>query len=222
MVSSELCHTAAMRIVILGASKGTGGLAVKAALDRGHDVTAFARHPENLQLEHPKLRRLQGDFHDPASVAGAVRGHDAVIVTASASSLKGFKQDPTYFSRGTGYAIDAMKKSGVKRLVVLTAVGTGESRKLFGFFMSTLLVSFILKAPYEDHERQEALVQGSGLDWVIARPTRLTDGPARKRYVKTKAIEQVPRSISRADVADFLVEATEVDSWLRAAVQLGG
>jgi uncharacterized protein YbjT (DUF2867 family) len=211
-----------MRILILGASKGTGALAVKAALERGHDVTAFARHPENLQLEHPKLRRLQGDFHDAASVAGAVSGHDAVIVTASASSLKGFKENPAYFSRGTGYTIDAMKKSDVKRLVVLTAVGTGESRKLFGFLMSTLMVSWILKAPYADHERQEALVRDSGLDWVIARPTRLTDGPAKKRYVKTKAIEAVPRSISRADVADFLVEATEVDTWLRSAVQLGG
>src|ERR1700712_4343933 len=120
-----------MKILVVGASKGTGALTVKAALERGHEVTAFARSPENLQLTHEKLTRLKGDFHDRASVDAAVRGHATVIVTASSTTLKGFKQDPTFFSRGTGYVIDAMKTHGVERLVVLTALGVGESRKLF-------------------------------------------------------------------------------------------
>src|SRR4051812_24362224 len=106
-----------MKILVLGASQGTGALVVKAALDRGHDVTAFARTPDKLKLEHPKLTRVAGNFHDKASVEGAVRGHDAVIITASSTSLKGFKETPDYFSRGTGYAIDAMKANGIKRLV---------------------------------------------------------------------------------------------------------
>jgi uncharacterized protein YbjT (DUF2867 family) len=211
-----------MKIVVLGASKGTGAEAVRAGLARGHDVTVFARSPENLVLEDPKLRRLKGDFHSRESVDGAVTGQDAVIVTASSTSLKGFKADPTYFSRGTGYAILAMKAHGVRRLVVLSALGVGESRKLANFIFDKLLISFILKAPYEDHERQEKLVRESGLDWVIARPGRLTDGPARKRYVKTSAIERIPMSISRADVGDFLVTAAETDTWVQKAVQLGG
>jgi uncharacterized protein YbjT (DUF2867 family) len=62
----------------------------------------------------------------------------------------------------------------------------------------------------------------SGLDWVIARPTRLTNGPARKQSTKTPRLQKVPSAISRADVADFLVEAATVDTWLRQAVQLGG
>jgi uncharacterized protein YbjT (DUF2867 family) len=211
-----------MKIAVLGASQGTGAEAVRLALTRGHDVTAFARTPGKLALEHPKLTKLVGDFHDRSSVEGAVRGHDAVIVTASATSLKGFKQDPTYFSRGTGYTIEAMKAHGVRRLAVLSALGTGESRKLMGFVVEKLVVSFLLKTPFEDHERQEKLVRESGLDWVIARPGRLTNGPARRSYVKTSAIEPVPRSISRADVADFLVGAVEGDTWVRQAVQIGG
>jgi uncharacterized protein YbjT (DUF2867 family) len=211
-----------VKTLIIGASKGTGALAVKAALERGHDVTAFARNPQNLQLEHPRLTRLVGDFHDKASVEAGVRGHDAVVITASSSSLKGFKENPTYFSQGTGYVTFAMKTHGVKRLVVLSALGVGDSRPLFNFFMDKLLISFLLKAPYRDHERQEQIVRESGLDWVIARPSRLTDGPARKRYVKKTTIEPVPGAISRADVADFLVEATAVDTWVHQAVQLGG
>jgi putative NADH-flavin reductase len=211
-----------MRILILGASQGTGALAAKTALGRGHHVTAFARSPHKLMLEHERLRKLQGDFHDRASVAAAVPGHDALIITASATKLSGFKANPNYFSQGTGYAIEAMKAHGVRRLVVLSALGTGDSRRLFNFVMDKLVISFVLKAPYADHERQEALVRQSGLDWVIARPTRLTNGPARKRYVKQTAIVKVPGSISRADVADFLVEAAEVDTFIGKAVQLGG
>jgi uncharacterized protein YbjT (DUF2867 family) len=211
-----------MRIVILGASKGTGAEAARTALERGHEVTAFARNPDKLVSSHTKLTRLRGDFHERASVEAAVRAQDAVLITASSSSLKGFKDHPTYFSQGTAYAIEAMKTHGVQRLVVLSALGTGESRKLANFFVDTLVISFLLKAPFQDHERQEKLVRESGLDWIIARPGRLTNGPARKQYVKKTALEPVPGSISRADVADFLVTAAEVDTWIRQAVQLGG
>ncbi|RKH60315.1 SDR family oxidoreductase [Corallococcus llansteffanensis] len=211
-----------MRIVVIGASQGTGALAVRTALDRGHAVTAFARSPEKLVLEHPKLTRLKGDFHQRASVEEAVRGHDAVIVTASATQLKAFKENPNYFSQGTGFVIDAMKAHGVRKLSVLSALGTGDSKSMANFLVRTLVISFILKLPFEDHDRQERLVRDSGLDWVIARPGRLTNGPARRQYVKKTQGEAVPSSISRADVADFLVEAVEVDTWVKQTVHLGG
>jgi uncharacterized protein YbjT (DUF2867 family) len=211
-----------MRILVIGASKGTGALAARAALARGHEVTAFARHPERLEAADPRLARRAGDFHDAAAVQAAVPGHDAVIITASASSPAAFKAQPDYYSKGTALAIAAMKAAAVRRLVVLSAFGTGESRTAAGFVLQTLLVGWILRAPFEDHERQERLVRDSGLEWVIARPTRLTYGPARGRYVKTAAAEKVPSSISRADVAAFLVEACETAEWVGKAVQLGG
>jgi uncharacterized protein YbjT (DUF2867 family) len=211
-----------VKIAILGASQGTGAEAVKTALERGHEVTAFARTPERLALENPKLTKRKGDFHQRESVEEAVRGHDAVIVTASSTSLKGFKENPTYFSLGTGYVIGAMKAHGVRRLGILSALGTGDSVVLLNIVVRKLLASFLLKAAFEDHDRQEKLVRASGLDWVIARPGRLTNGPARKKYVAKSAVERVPSSISRADVADFLVTAVERGTWLGKTVQLGG
>jgi uncharacterized protein YbjT (DUF2867 family) len=211
-----------MKILVVGASQGTGAECARMALDRGHDVTAFARTPGRLAIEHPKLTRVAGDFHDRTSVDAAVRGHDAVIVTASSTSMRGFKKKPRYFSEGTALVIDAMNAHGVRRLSVLSALGTGESIRLMNFFLRTLLVSFLLKVPYEDHERQEQMVRQSGLEWIIARPGRLTDGAARGKYVKTATIEPVPMAISRADVADFLVMSLETTTWVGKAVQLGG
>ena len=145
-----------------------------------------------------------------------------MVVTASVASLREFRERPDYISRGTGHVVAAMKASGVRRLVVLSAFGVGESRRLVGFVMGRLLVSWILRAPFVDHERQEELVCESGLEWVLARPTRLSNGPARGRYVKTAVLEKVPPSISRADVSAFLIEACETDAWVGKAVQLGG
>jgi uncharacterized protein YbjT (DUF2867 family) len=211
-----------MNILIIGASRGIGALAVRAALNRGHRVTAFARSPLKLALEHPQLQKVCGDFQQPTSVEAALPGHDAVIVTASATRRRAFKEDPRYSSRGTGRVIQAMKMGGVKRLVALSAVGVGETRRLLNPVSRALAAGFLLKVPFEDHERQEKLVRESGLDWVIARPTRLTNGPARARYLKKTVVEPVPGSISRADVASFLVEACEAPTWVGHAVQIGG
>jgi uncharacterized protein YbjT (DUF2867 family) len=211
-----------MKILVLGASQGTGALCVKQALAQGHDVSAFARTPQKLVLEHPKLTRIAGDFHEHTSVERAVQGHDAVIITASATKLSGFKERPDYFSRGTGYAIEAMKTHGVKRLVVLSALGTGESRGLLNVVVRALMVDGLLKAAFLDHAVQEQLTRDSGLEWVIARPGRLTDGPAKGTFVKTAKLEKVPSAISRADVAAFLVESCTSPTFVRQAVQLGG
>jgi uncharacterized protein YbjT (DUF2867 family) len=211
-----------MRILVLGASQGTGALAVRNALDKGHHVTAFARSPQKLAFDHPELKKVQGDFHQAASVDAAVPGHDAVIITASAASLGAFKANPRYFSQGTGYTIAAMKNAGVKRLVILSALGTGSSRSLMNPVVRLLVVDGLLKAAFADHQVQEQQARDSGLEWVVARPGRLTNGPARHRYKKTTAIERVPSSISRADVADFLVDACAAPNWVASAVQIGG
>lgn len=211
-----------MKILVLGASQGTGALCVKAALAKGHAVTAFARTPGKLEVTHPALTKLAGDFHDAASVRGAVAGHDAVIICASPSSLGAIKDKPDYFSRGTRYCIDAMKEHGVRRLVVLTAHGVGDSRPAASWFQRTFLIGRLLKGFFADHEVQEQMTRDSGLDFVIARPTRLTNGKAKGKYQRTADPVPMPSTITRADLADFLVEACESTTWVGKAVHLGG
>jgi uncharacterized protein YbjT (DUF2867 family) len=211
-----------MKILVLGASQGTGALCVKAALAEGHTVTAFARTPSKLDLTHTQLTKVTGNFHDAASVRAVVAGHEAVIICASSTSLRGFKETPDYFSRGTRFCIDAMKEHGVKRLVVLSANGVGDSYAAAGWFQRTFLIAGLLKSVYRDHEVQERMTRESGLDFVIARPTRLTNGKANGKYTRAAEPVAVPSSISRADVAAFLVESCVSPTFVGKAVELGG
>jgi putative NADH-flavin reductase len=211
-----------MKILVIGASRGTGALCVASALAKGHSVTAFSRTPAKLDITHPALVKVAGDFHNPASVSSAVAGHDAVIICASPSKLGTIKEIPDYFSRGTTYCIDAMKTHGVKRLVILSAHGVGESKPAASWFQRKLLIDGLLKGFFLDHNVQERLTQESGLDFVIARPMRLTNGTAKGKYVRTTELVRVPATISRADVASFLVEACESAALVGKRVHLGG
>ncbi len=213
---------AGMKILILGASQGTGALCVKAALEEGHTVTAFARTPSKLDLTHAQLTKVAGDFHNAASVRAAVKGHNAVIICVSSTSLKGFKEKPDYFSHGTKFCIDAMKEYGVKRLVVLSAHGVGDSYDAASWFQRTFMIGGLIKYAFRDHDVQERMTRESGLDFVIARPTRLTNGKANGKYTRVAEPVPVPPSISRADVAAFLLESCQSQAFVGKAVELGG
>ncbi len=210
------------KILVLGASQGTGALCVRTALAAGHTVTAFARTPAKLDLTHERLTKVAGDFHNEASVRAAVPGHDAVIICVSSTSLKGFKEKPDYFSSGTKFCIDAMKAAGVPRLVVLSAHGVGNSYDAASWFQRTFMIGWLIKYAFRDHAVQERLVQESGLDFVIARPTRLTNGKAAGQYARVAEPVPVPESISRADLANFLVESCHSPTFVGKAVELGG
>ena len=68
-----------MKLLVLGATGGTGGRLVQQALQQGHVVTAFARDPKKIHLAHDNLRVVRGDILQPDSVEAAVAGQDAVV-----------------------------------------------------------------------------------------------------------------------------------------------
>jgi uncharacterized protein YbjT (DUF2867 family) len=212
-----------MKILVLGGTAGTGRETVLRALEQGHQVTAAARNPAKMDLSHPALRVVQGDVSDPASLAEAIAGQDAVIFAVGAT-FSGLKQNPEVFSKGTRNTIEAMRAAGVKRLVVLSSFGSGESRAHSGFILNRILRPLLLAPYYDDHDRQEAIVRahGGGIDWVIVEPSMLRNGPAKKKYRVADGGGGVPVAIRRADVADFLVQAAETDRYVRKAVAIGG
>jgi putative NADH-flavin reductase len=188
---------------------------VKQALDKEHNVTAFVRDPSRLSIQHDQLSKVTGDVFDPESVAEAVQGQDAVVCALGSSELK----KTTVRATGTTNIIQAMKGHNVQRLLVVSAMGTGDSWDTLSlvnkFFYATLL-----KSSREDHEAQEAAVKESDLDWTIIRPSGLTDDPRTGVYEVGENILAKTSKIARADVADLILKELEQNAFARKAVTI--
>src|SRR6185295_942804 len=153
-----------MRILIIGATGGTGRELVKQALERGHEVTAFARNPAKLGLTHERLRIAKGDVLDVPSIEAAMRGQEAVF---SALGHKRWLGPSRILSAGTENLIRAMKAAGVRRLVCETALGIGDTFGRMGLYYTLFVVPVILPFYFWDKHRQEQVIRASDLDWII-------------------------------------------------------
>ena len=108
-----------------------------------------------------------------------------------------------------------MDKHGVRRLVCITGVGVADSKGHVGFLYDRIILPFVLKNVYEDKERQEEAIKRSDLDWVIVRPARLTDEPAKGEYGVFLGGSYTAKTISRADVAAFMLAQLTDDTYVR-------
>jgi len=205
-----------MAVVIFGASKGIGLATVRRALEAGYQVRAFARSASSIPDAHPNLEKVDGDALDHAAVRAALQPGDIVIQALGISlTPRNVVGRVTLFSEATRVLVDAMGEAGAKRLICVTGFGAGDSADAGSFLYSTLGRQGFLKRAYDDKDVQEWIVRKSGLDWVIARPGILTDGPATGGYqVLTDPSEWRLGKISRANVADFLVKQVDSHEYL--------
>ncbi len=201
-----------MKLAIFGATGPTGQQLVKQALEQGHSVTALARTPEKLTIRHSSLRMLKGNVLDMAAVEETIAGSDAVLSCLGRRNPFRGKGDVW---KGTHNIIVAMKKAGVRRLIVESAYGAGSSREFASVGMK-LVTSTLLGWAYKEKELLEPEVMSSGLDWVIVRPPALRDGPKTGEYRVGERLRLSVRNwINRADVADFMLKQAASDEWLR-------
>ena len=199
-----------MKVLIIGATGATGKILMREALAQGHEVTALARNPSALAPEDHRLRVLQGNALDVSSMEAAVVGQDAVLLALGTRSSR----PTTLFSESTHNVIGAMDKHGVRRLVCITGIGVGDSKGHVGFLYDRIIRPFVVRNVYEDKERQEVAIQQSDLEWVIVRPARLTDEPARGEYGVYLKGSYKAKTISRADVADFMLAQLTDDTYV--------
>jgi uncharacterized protein YbjT (DUF2867 family) len=204
------------RLLIVGATGGTGRQLVTQALERGYVVTALVRDPSRLQVDHPQLTVTQGDVLDEDAVEAAVRGQDAVL---SALGHKRFFYPTRILSEGTGNILRAMDTHGVPRLVCQTSLGIGDSAGRMGLYYTFFVIPVILPFYFWDKTRQERMVAGSDVEWVIVRPAVLTNGGKRGRcrHGRHAGSFLLTVRISRADVADFMLNQLASDTYLRTA-----
>lgn len=194
-------------ILVIGASRGIGLETVKAALGAGHNVKAFARSAGGIPLSDPKLEKISGSALSRTDVDGALKGADAVIQSLGVRSLTELALGTTLFSQSTRILVEAMQTAGVKRLIAVTGAGAGNSRGRISPLYDHVVFPLLLQRIYADKDIAEAIIAKSTLDWTIARPVGLTNGPATGRYdVLPEVKDWRGGFISRADVADFLMK----------------
>ena len=206
-----------MKVLVLGAAGKTGSIVLDQALAAGHDVTAFVRDREELKVHG--VRVVEGDTTDGQSIEKAVKGQDAVL-DAVGGGHKAFLETDLETSTAH-HVIQAMRLHRVRRLVVISMLGEGESTRNASFFYEHILLPTYLRGADKDKAAMEDEVRQSNLDWVILRPAVLKDKPA-SGIIKIYSAEsgETAHSISRADLAAFMLQQLTTDEHLRQALTL--
>lgn len=198
-----------MKLAVFGATGGTGKEIVMQALDAGHEVTVLVRDSAKLSVSHDKLYLVIGNVLNPEKVEETLAGSEAVCC-----SLGNTANNPDFVvSDGTQNIVKAMSKQGIRRLVVVSALGVGNSREQVTLSFKMMMKTVLRKA-YEDKERQEQFVRESDLDWIIVRPGGLTNNPATGEYTSGLDPSIVGGQVSRADVAAFVLQQLTDDTYL--------
>lgn len=201
-----------MRLTVLGATGGTGRQLVRQALDAGHEVTAVVRDPARLPLTHEQLRVHTADVTDPEALRPAVEGRDAVLSALGPSGRKQARTEAVA-SRGIHGALAAMRATGVRRLVAVSAAPTGPVPDGEGPLgrLAFAVLRTVLRDAYADMARMEEAVRAEeGLVWTVFRPPQLLDKPLTGRYEQVLG-GAVPRRhrIARSDLAHAMLAALD-------------
>jgi putative NADH-flavin reductase len=195
-----------MKLVVLGATGGTGLEIVRRAVDQGHSVTAFVRSAEQLTPFLDRITVRQGDLLNGDELAEAIRDHEAVLSGFGPRSPIS-KTDEDLLHRFALTLTRAMQHAGVRRVVVeSTAFLFKDSVMPPTYLFGRLFFSGVVV----DASAMEQVLRKSELDWTIVRPPKLTDNPYTGRYrVREGHLPHFGFSISRADVADCFIKAVE-------------
>lgn len=214
--ASDAAMTQPERILIIGATGGTGRALVAEALERGLHVTALARNPSDLRLDNSRLRVVQGDVLDLQSIVKAMPGQQAVL---SALGHKRFFYPTRILSEGTRNILAAMDGQGVKRFLCETSLGIGDSAGRMGLYYTFFVIPLILPLYFWDKTRQERIIAQSNAEWTIVRPAALNNGKPRGQYHHGRIAGNflTTARISRADVASFMLDQLSSPDYLRTA-----
>jgi len=215
-----------MNILVIGATGGSGSAVCDALLERGHRVTALARQASAL-APRPGLDPVDGDATDADLLGRVMAGHDAVVVTLGISEsplrvrVRGAQHTSSDVrSRGTAAVVAAARRAGIRRIVVQSSYGVGETRNLLSV-TDRLLFAVLLAPQIGDTAVQEGVLRGSGLDWTIVQPVYLSDDHSDDHFVSTDGSTR-RRKVSRRGVARVHADLVEQGSMIGRTVSVSG
>lgn len=208
-----------MKILLLGITGRTGRLAAEEAIKRGHKVVGIARDPARVTVKNVEI--VTGTPYDFDTVRKAMIGCEAVI-----STLNIFPQSDNPFGKvkspldtmsvSIKNTVKAMKEKSIKRIVVMTALGVGDSAKEIPAFFSFIIRISNIKYAYADHDAQEKVLENSNLDWTVVRPVGLNDKNGNISILHNlKGVGKITSTISRNAVAHFIIDCIEEGQFIK-------
>ena len=209
-----------MKILILGGTGRTGIQLVEEGLRRGHKINALVRTPEKLRLESPDLQVITGTPINLDDLREAMKGVEVVFSALNISmsselpwaKLTGPKD---FISNSIRNVIKVMREEGVKRIIVMSTAGAGDSVTEFPRWFRWLTEHSSMKYAYKEHGEQEKLLKQSDLDWTAIRPMSLSNSQkAKEVMVSFGGVPKPKRNISRRNVANFMLDIAENNEYI--------
>jgi len=195
-----------MKLLVLGATGGTGLQIVRQAIEQGHSVTAFVRSPNRLQSFQNSIDIQQGDLLSKPQLEKILPGHDAVL-SAFGPRAPIAKGEETLLQQFAAVLTGAMRTAQVRRVIVESVAFLFKDAI---FPPAYLLGKLLFPSVVADAAAMEKIFQSSGLDWTLVRPPRLTDGEHSAHYrMREGHLPPFGFSISRADVADCFLKVLD-------------
>lgn len=211
-----------MKIAIFGGNGATGRLLTERSLQAGHAITALVRSPERFPYRD-RVRVIQGSAFDRAAVRETITGAEVVF---SALGAKSPLRNENVLPRAVPLIVEAMQRTAVRRIIALGSAGAlPDSLKKQPawrrWIALNLVYTLLLKWPVHEQVAQYQILSSSGLDWTMVMPPMLTHGGAKGRYrIDGEALPRNGSSISRADLADFMMRQIDSPEWIRRGVYI--
>ena len=210
-----------MTILLLGATGRTGRHLLRESLDRGHIVHALVRDKSNVKIVNENLRLFEGSPLDTPILNNAMTGCEVILSALNISRYNDFpwsklRTPKDFLSSVMKIIIGLAPQHLIKRIVFTSAWGVAETRKdIPGWFRWFIEHSNILY-PYEDHARQEELLQQTSLEWTGIRAVGLINSKRKKAIVVSFNKGPKPRLIiGRLSLATFMLDVLEKNLYVR-------
>ena len=210
-----------MRILILGATGRTGRFLVEEAMKQGYAINVLLRDKSKLNVNSNSITLFEGTPTDINTLLPAMQGCEAILSALNISRISDFPWAPlrtpkNFLSAGMENIIKAADQLQIKRIIITTAWGVGETKKEIPFWFRLLIDKSNIGYPYRDHELQEDLLNNSSLNWTTIRPVGLTNALNNKEVLVSFNNSPRPRLIiSRQNVARFMFYVLKNDLYIK-------
>ena len=208
-----------MRILLLGATGRTGKLALQLAIKKGYEVNCLVRYPEKIETQK-NIKVFKGNPTSVDDLKNAMEGCNCIISILNISRNSDFpwskiRTPKCFLSSAMSKILAIATEKKIQRIIICSAWGVSETKNEIPKWFKWLIENSNISITYQDHERQEELLQRSNLNWTIIRPAGLTN--SRKKQIIRESFNNNPRpklTISRQALAKYMVDSIESENMI--------